>query len=217
MSRFRSFVILSRVVLPLTNAQMRISISADFDPVLFINSIFKEVLMARVQVINETTIDDPDSTDWTLWFQWCRYLYDDGEIDHGYRFIWRRPQSEGGGLQAARGQARIPSIAVLEQLVAKAKKEGWGENNMSWHRVIIADSELAGVSAGGLMQGFSRAFLEAGLPNDAAVFHGRNEAMDHIYYFSPTASAIAENTLKEFSAVACPKPENLGDFKKVRL
>jgi len=84
--------------------------------------------MARVQVINETTdTPNPAPVDWTLWFQWCRYFYDDGTMEYGYRFMWRRPQSEGGSLQAARGQARIPSVAVLEQLVAQAKASGWGE------------------------------------------------------------------------------------------
>ena len=85
--------------------------------------------MARVQVVNETTLDETPAADqWTLWFQWCRYLYDDGGLQHGYRFIWKRPQNEGGSLQAARGQARIPSIAILEELVAKGKKAGWGNN-----------------------------------------------------------------------------------------
>lgn len=82
--------------------------------------------MARVHVIHEASLDSADPSEWTLWFQWCRYLYDDGTINHGYRFIWRRPKSDGGSLQAARGQARIPSVAVLERLVAKAKNEGWG-------------------------------------------------------------------------------------------
>jgi hypothetical protein len=82
--------------------------------------------MARVQVINETTLDN-DPEDWTLWFQWCRYFYDGGEMQYGYRFIWKRPQSEGGSLQAARGQARIPSIPVIEKLVAQAQEQGWGD------------------------------------------------------------------------------------------
>lgn len=86
--------------------------------------------MARVQVINEATLDEGASPDdWTLWFQWCRYFYDDGEMDHGYRFIWKRPKSEGGSLQAARGQARIPSVDVLLKLVDKAKAAGWGSYN----------------------------------------------------------------------------------------
>jgi hypothetical protein len=86
--------------------------------------------MARVQVVNETTSkNNPAPTDWTLWFQWCRYFYDDGAMQYGYRFIWRRPKSSGGSLQAARGQARIPSVAALEQLVAQARETGWGDYN----------------------------------------------------------------------------------------
>lgn len=84
--------------------------------------------MARVQVINEVTLEtNPQADEWTLWFQWCRYLYDDGGMEYGYRFIWKRPKSEGGSLQAARGQARIPSITILEQLVEMAKASGWGD------------------------------------------------------------------------------------------
>ncbi len=85
--------------------------------------------MARVQVLAETSLDNSNSEEWTLWFQWCRYLYDDGGMQHGYRFIWRWPKKDGGALQAARGQARIPSIKVLEELVAKARAEGWGEHD----------------------------------------------------------------------------------------
>jgi len=87
--------------------------------------------MARVQVLNETKSSENISLDdnWILNFQWCRYLYDDGEMEYGYRFIWRRPEKSGGGLQAARGQARIPSIPILEELVAKAKAEGWGNHD----------------------------------------------------------------------------------------
>lgn len=83
--------------------------------------------MARVNVLQETSLNEtPDLTQWTIWFQWCRYIYDDNQDpEYGYRFIWRRPDGDGGGLQAARGQARIPSVAILEKLVAKAKKAGW--------------------------------------------------------------------------------------------
>ena len=77
--------------------------------------------MARVQVINE--VSKGRSGDWVLCLQWCRYLYDDGKMEQGYRFIWRRPN---GKLQPARGQARIPSFDWIEELIAKAKKAGWG-------------------------------------------------------------------------------------------
>jgi hypothetical protein len=46
-------------------------------------------------------------------------------MEEGYRYIWRRPD---GSLQAARGQARIPSIKVARQLMKEAEEAGWGKN-----------------------------------------------------------------------------------------
>lgn len=79
--------------------------------------------MARVQVINEAC-DDKPLDQWCLCFQYCRYIYDDGKMEEGYRFIWKRPKDR--SLQAARGQARIPSIGLAQQLMNKAMKDGWG-------------------------------------------------------------------------------------------
>lgn len=78
---------------------------------------------ARVQVLEE--VSKKMGSDWKLCLQWCRYIYDNGELQQGYRFIWRRPD---GSLQAARGQARIPSIKIARELIAKAEGEGWGKN-----------------------------------------------------------------------------------------
>lgn len=78
---------------------------------------------ARIQVIEETRSDSIDGG-WRLCFQWCEYVYEDGTSQNGYRFIWRRPN---GNMQPARGQARIPSVAVLEELVATARRQGWSE------------------------------------------------------------------------------------------
>jgi hypothetical protein len=63
---------------------------------------------------------------WTLYFQYCRYEYgDDTPHEYGYRFIWKRPD---GSSQAARGQARIPSLADIQFLTAIALEEGWGHH-----------------------------------------------------------------------------------------
>lgn len=83
--------------------------------------------MARVQVLNETALRDPAQSGTTLFFQWCRYIHDDGQVEHGYRFISRRPSSEGIGQETSRGQARIPSVEVIERLVWQARREGWGD------------------------------------------------------------------------------------------
>lgn len=58
--------------------------------------------------------------DWRLCFRWCEYHYDNSESEKGYRFIWRRPD---GSLQAARGQARIPSFKDLSKLTFLAAIE----------------------------------------------------------------------------------------------
>lgn len=82
--------------------------------------------MARVQVIKEVEHDFGNPDQWVLLLQWCLYIFDDGESQKGYRFIWRRPKAEGRSLQAARGQARIPSLKIAKALMKKAEQEGWG-------------------------------------------------------------------------------------------
>ena len=77
----------------------------------------------RVQVLNEVSVGPEDG--WRLCFQWCRYVYDSGELEDGYRFIWRRPD---GSLQAARGQARLPSVRVITELLQMAKSQKWDQH-----------------------------------------------------------------------------------------
>lgn len=68
----------------------------------------------------------PKSHDgWRLCFHWARYMHEDGLIEHGYRFMWRRPDNS---LQPARGQARIPSLEQARELMRMAEDQGWGEN-----------------------------------------------------------------------------------------
>ncbi len=77
-------------------------------------------MLARVQVVAEVKASDvglsgfPTSDGWDLCFQQCRYVYNDGSIEEGYRFIWRDPN---GKLRPQRGQARIPSLDVVCKLV----------------------------------------------------------------------------------------------------
>lgn len=76
----------------------------------------------RVQVFHEAC-PGRNRGDWALALQWAMYAYEDGEMEYGYRFIWRRADDS---LQAARGQARIPSMRKLKQLIKIAESEGWG-------------------------------------------------------------------------------------------
>ena len=75
----------------------------------------------RVHVLKST--EKKQTSGWTLCFQWCSYNYGNGVQESGYRFIWKRPD---GKLQAARGQARIPTITLAEEMLEQAKREGWG-------------------------------------------------------------------------------------------
>ncbi|UEG52597.1 hypothetical protein LLH06_16705 [Mucilaginibacter daejeonensis] len=84
--------------------------------------------MANVTIIKE--VSNGTEGAWKLCFQWCEYVYSEGDTDHGYRFIWRRPD---GSLQAARGQARIPSFADMQELISLAAREGW---------LITAESDI---------------------------------------------------------------------------
>lgn len=77
--------------------------------------------MARVQIINE--ICNEIGGGWELCFQWCRYFFDEGDMLYGYRFIQRRPS---GDLHAVRGQTRIPSTKIAQELIKSAIEEGWG-------------------------------------------------------------------------------------------
>jgi hypothetical protein len=64
-------------------------------------------------------------TDWEnghrLEFHWCRYPFPQGE-EYGYRFMWR---SEERGLITDRGQARIPSAALMFELIRRATEARW--------------------------------------------------------------------------------------------
>lgn len=78
--------------------------------------------MASASVEVHKEVQYPADGGWKLCFQCVTYHYDDRDDENGYRFIWRRHDDS---LQAARGQARIPSASVLRELVSKAEKAGW--------------------------------------------------------------------------------------------
>jgi len=76
--------------------------------------------MANIEILREVCAGNEG--DWRLCFQWARYHYEDDDPQMGYRFIWRRPD---GSLQAARGQARIPSASEMFDLIGQASAAGW--------------------------------------------------------------------------------------------
>lgn len=98
--------------------------------------------MVRVQVLNE--VSQTQSNDWKLCFQRARYVFDDGNIQEGFRFIWRWPE---GQLQAARGQARIPSLSVARWLMAEAERQGWGHYDANNDDLVFRSVVTSGVAA----------------------------------------------------------------------
>lgn len=78
--------------------------------------------VTRVQVLNNCEVPE-GKFGHKLCFQWCRYVNGDSTLDYGYRFIWKDPK---GNLMAHRGQARIPSLTVMNLLTQEAIDQGWG-------------------------------------------------------------------------------------------
>jgi hypothetical protein len=93
----------------------------------------------------------------------------------------------------------------------------------SWHRIIIPDDDvaIADINARGLMSDYVMAHLayvvQHGLPIDDGVYHDTHGERGHVYYFSPQASAIGVDVLREYSATTCPEPENLAELRKQKF
>ena len=88
---------------------------------------------------------------------------------------------------------------------------------MSWHRVIIKHSAEAHLSAQGLMLPFVQQYKEAGAPDGVAVYIRRDDGGDRTYYFSSTASSLAQELLHTFHATRCFAEPNLERCRKIRL
>jgi hypothetical protein len=80
-------------------------------------------MQPRVVVFDEIRDERSRPGEWCLTFQHVRYLYETGETQDGFRFIWRRPDNS---LQPARGQARIPDLESALRLIHHAVERNWG-------------------------------------------------------------------------------------------
>jgi hypothetical protein len=88
---------------------------------------------------------------------------------------------------------------------------------MSWHRVIIKHSAEAHLSAQGLLIPFVQHYKEAGAPEGVSVYINRDDGRDRTYYFSSTASSLAQDLLQTFHATRCFAEPNLESFREIRL
>ncbi len=88
----------------------------------------------RVHIFNSVTDGEPGQ--YRLCFQRCRYFFADGDPEDGFRFIWQR---DDGTLQAARGQARIPSIQHAQKLIQMAQDAGWGHHEIGPNGLFVLE------------------------------------------------------------------------------
>jgi hypothetical protein len=98
-------------------------------------------MQTRVVIRDEIRQPTARQGEWCLAFQKVRYIYASGDLEDGYRFIWYRAD---GSLQAARGQARIGSVADALWFIQQAVERGWNADDA---RARLAATERAEVPA----------------------------------------------------------------------
>ncbi len=87
---------------------------------------------------------------------------------------------------------------------------------MPWYRVEIPESDVATDSATALMENFAIAYRGA-LSSDDVSVHYHREAGGHVYLFSPGASKLTPELLRQFNATACATDPDLSDFEEIRI
>ncbi len=87
---------------------------------------------------------------------------------------------------------------------------------MPWYRVETAENS----SATALMNAFEGAYiaeLSSGELADVSVHHHETAEGGHVYCFSPGASKLAPELLRQFNATACATDPELNDFVEIRI
>ncbi len=87
---------------------------------------------------------------------------------------------------------------------------------MAWYRVEVPENE----SAIALLNVFELAYRDALFsepPTDVSVYHRETAEGGHIYYFSPGASKLAPELLREWNATACATDPDLSDYEEIRI
>jgi len=107
----------------------------------------------------------------------------------------------------------------LSTLTAPPAPYRFSSAPMPWYRVEIPESDVAADSATALMENFAIAYrgaLSFGEPSDVSVHYHREEG-GHVYCFSPEASKLAPELLRQFNATACAEEPNLSHFEEIRI
>ncbi len=111
-------------------------------------------------------------------------------------------------------------VWISQELVRECEKEASQDQSrpqMLWHKVSIPASDVANMSARGLIEKFGVAYRAAYVPKGVSIFHQITDEGGHTYYFSPVASSIAYDLLKTFRASECLDPPNLTGMRKVGI
>ena len=87
---------------------------------------------------------------------------------------------------------------------------------MPWYQVEIAENS----SATALMNAFEAAYTDAlssAPPTDVSVHHRETATGGHVYCFSPGASKLAPELLRQWNASACAEDPDLSHFEEIRI
>jgi hypothetical protein len=89
---------------------------------------------------------------------------------------------------------------------------------MLWHLVVIErfTAQAAEPDCNALVEKFMSESGAACANSDVEVWHRKDGAATHRFYFSPTAVSSAPETLKSFKSVACGQKPDLTEFEKLR-
>lgn len=88
---------------------------------------------------------------------------------------------------------------------------------MNWHQVVIRDTDVAEMSARSLIHHLAAQYRDLGLPQGVEVFHGRTESGDHVYFLSPSASALLGSNTAQFQATPLAAAPELQGYQAVNL
>jgi hypothetical protein len=88
---------------------------------------------------------------------------------------------------------------------------------MSWHCIIVINSDSGERETSALVVALETAYREAGQPADARVFVNRGSAARCTLLLSPEASRMANDMLDGYGAIACDETPRLHRYAALPL
>jgi hypothetical protein len=78
---------------------------------------------------------------------------------------------------------------------------------MTWKMIALGDGPSSVSTASRLQDEFADLFMSAGAPPEVVMYGGKEESDWNNYYFTPTASVLADTLLGAYGAVDCQPPK----------